>query len=124
MSDDRIEEMTDDEYALAMARAKKVCQTVVDTLGNLRLRFDITGISFVRGVDMLGITVSEYDGTMIPDGHEHDSDPDFCAEAPWKAAVLDEILAIGSLNEYEHEYMTYACRVFRGEIRHPCINIH
>ncbi len=71
-------------------------------------------------VEVLECAVVTTDADTI---HAMNLDYPYLAEqAPWKAAVLDELIAAGAFPDPEdRERAEYAIRVFRGEIVHPAV---
>lgn len=71
----------------------------------------------------IGINKNEDGGTYYPDAAAPLAidDPWTCEPAPWKAAVLEEIRRLVTLDAEEAEYFDYATAVFRGEVIHPAV---
>lgn len=134
--------MGDYERRMAMMNAKlsvlgSAADHVVGVLGSDQLRFEEYGESVVfcfRGPRPANVPEEhEYewgrlcvgicdddDFSLLPDGSLDDTFADYAVPTPWKAAVLDELIALKWFTgKREAEFLDEALRVFRGELIHP-----
>lgn len=117
--------MPKEAYRDSVKRLHKYVEPIAEKQG-LSIAWDSDGVTVQPSSNLnyeaLSIIVDPSWGYLIPDAHEKDNGgPNFCEPAPWKAILIDALMAAVEFDLRSIVNLRYARRVFAGEIVHPSV---